>query len=79
MPGLLIRVERHDARVWLEDLRVECANAVVRDRVRAVVERAVECVSPIWAPTPLVAAPLGEGDRDPIKREEGQQSKAMDM
>jgi len=78
VPGLLIRVERHEARVWLEDLRVECGNAVVRDRVRAVVERAVECISPMWAPAPLLAAPLERGERETFKREAEPQSKAAD-
>jgi hypothetical protein len=35
---------KHIARVWLEDLEVECANAVLRDRIRVVVERAIETV-----------------------------------
>lgn len=62
MPGLLIEVERHAARVWLEDLRIECPNGVVRDRVRAVVERAVECVSTLWAP-PVVGTGGGGADK----------------
>jgi hypothetical protein len=36
------RVDKHIARVWLEDLEVECANAVLRDRIRVVVERALK-------------------------------------
>ncbi|KAB8437340.1 hypothetical protein FH972_025020 [Carpinus fangiana] len=48
-PGLKIRVDRHVATVWLEDLSVECASAPLRDRVRAVVERGVECVAPLWS------------------------------
>lgn len=48
VPGVEIRVDRMVARVWLEDLDVECANRVFGDRVRAVVERAVEVVAPLW-------------------------------
>lgn len=50
VPGLEIKVDKHVARVWLENLEVECANAVLRDRVRVVVERAVETVAGLWAP-----------------------------
>lgn len=49
VPGIEIRVDKHVARVWLENLEVECANAVLRDRVRIVVERAVETVAGLWA------------------------------
>jgi len=46
VPGIEIRVDKVVARVWLEDLRVECAqSAVLRDRVGRVVGRAVECLS----------------------------------
>ncbi|KAF1985221.1 metallo-beta-lactamase superfamily protein [Aulographum hederae CBS 113979] len=37
-----------EATVWLEDLEVECVNKIFRERVKRVVERAVEAVSPIW-------------------------------
>lgn len=36
------------AKVWLEDLEVESANRVFGERVRAVVERAVEVTAPLW-------------------------------
>ncbi|KAJ5458726.1 Pre-mRNA 3'-end-processing endonuclease polyadenylation factor C-term [Penicillium sp. IBT 31633x] len=49
VPGIEIRVDKHIARVWLEDLEVECANPVLRDRIRVVVERAVETVAGLWA------------------------------
>ncbi|CAI7638421.1 unnamed protein product [Penicillium manginii] len=49
IPGLEIKVDKHIARVWLETLEVECANPVLRDRVRIVVERAVETVAGLWA------------------------------
>ncbi|KAJ5249633.1 hypothetical protein N7489_000043 [Penicillium chrysogenum] len=49
VPGIEIRVDKHIARVWLEDLEVECANAVLRDRIRVVVERAIETVAGLWA------------------------------
>ena len=48
VPGLVITVDKHIARVWLETLEVECSNGVLRDRVKAVVERAVETVAPLW-------------------------------
>jgi len=48
VPGVEIRVDKHVARVWLETLEVECESGVLRDRVRAVVERAVETVAPLW-------------------------------
>ena len=49
VPGIEIRVDKHVARVWLETLEVECEYGVLRDRVRAVVERAVETVAPLWS------------------------------
>jgi cleavage and polyadenylation specificity factor subunit 3 len=49
VPGIEIKVDKHVARVWLEDLEVECANPVLRDRIRVVVERAVETVAGLWA------------------------------
>lgn len=48
VPGLEIRFDKHVATLWLETLDVECANAVLRDRVKAVVERAVETIAPLW-------------------------------
>jgi cleavage and polyadenylation specificity factor subunit 3 len=49
VPGIEIRVERLAARVWLEDLAVESASRAFGERVRAVLERAVEVVAPLWA------------------------------
>ena len=48
VPGVSITVERMSATVWLEDLDVECSNKVFADRVKAVVERAVEVTAPLW-------------------------------
>ncbi|KAF5003558.1 hypothetical protein FDECE_9897 [Fusarium decemcellulare] len=48
VPGVSIKVDRMAATVWLEDLEVECNNKVFADRVRAVVERAVEVTAPLW-------------------------------
>ncbi|MCJ1435626.1 endoribonuclease ysh1 [Xylographa pallens] len=48
VPGLEIKVDKYIAKVWLETLEVECNYAVLRDRVKAVVERAVETVAPLW-------------------------------
>ena len=49
VPGIEIRFDKHVAKVWLETLEVECASPVLRERVKAVVERAVETVAPLWA------------------------------
>lgn len=59
-PGVEIKVDKHVARVWLENLEVECANPVMRDRVRVVVERAVETVAGMWTEGPP-SAPLSNG------------------
>jgi cleavage and polyadenylation specificity factor subunit 3 len=48
VPGVEIKVDKHVARVWLETLEVECGYQVLKDRVKAVVERAVETVAPLW-------------------------------
>jgi cleavage and polyadenylation specificity factor subunit 3 len=48
VPGIEIKVDKMVARVWLEDLEVECSNRIFGDRVRVVVERAVEVVAPLW-------------------------------
>ncbi|RAK82816.1 cleavage and polyadenylation specifity factor, 73 kDa subunit [Aspergillus costaricaensis CBS 115574] len=67
-PGLEIKVDKHIARIWLEDLEVECANPALRDRVRVVVERAVETVASMWAegpaPATVVAANGESKDQD---------------
>lgn len=49
VPGVEVKVDKQIAKIWLEDLTVECSSGVLRDRVKAVVERAVECVAPIWS------------------------------
>ncbi|KAJ5100055.1 Endoribonuclease ysh1 [Penicillium argentinense] len=66
VPGLEIKVDMHVARVWLENLEVECANGVLRDRVRVVVERAIETVAGLWATSSMprevaVSNGLGKG------------------
>ncbi|EDU43222.1 Endoribonuclease YSH1 [Pyrenophora tritici-repentis] len=48
VPGVEIKFDRFVAKVWLEDLEVECANNALRARVKAVVERGVETVSGLW-------------------------------
>lgn len=68
VPGIEIKADKHVARVWLEDLEVECANAVMRDRVRVVVERAVETVASMWTEGPPSAG-LANGSK--TKMEEG--------
>jgi cleavage and polyadenylation specificity factor subunit 3 len=49
VPGVEIRVDKLVAKVWLEDLEVECPSRVLGERVRTVVERAVEVTAPLWA------------------------------
>jgi cleavage and polyadenylation specificity factor subunit 3 len=48
VPGVEIKVDNRIVKVWLEDLEVECSNKTLGDRVRAVVERAVETIAPLW-------------------------------
>ena len=48
VPGVEIKVDKQVVKVWLETLEVECASNVLRERVKAVVERAVETVAPLW-------------------------------
>jgi cleavage and polyadenylation specificity factor subunit 3 len=49
VPGVEIKFDKFVAKVWLEDLDVECANNALRARVKAVVERGVETVSGLWS------------------------------
>ncbi|KAF2683762.1 hypothetical protein K458DRAFT_389688 [Lentithecium fluviatile CBS 122367] len=49
VPGIEIRFDKYAARVWLEDMDVECASGPLKARVKAVVERGVETVSGLWA------------------------------
>ncbi|KAI1427478.1 cleavage and polyadenylation specificity factor subunit [Xylaria sp. FL1777] len=49
VPGITITLDKMIATVWLEDLEVECTQKVLADRVKAVVERAVEVTAPLWA------------------------------
>jgi len=48
VPGLEIRVDKAVVKVWLETLEVEGGTRSLADRVRAVVERAVEIIAPLW-------------------------------
>ena len=48
VPGVEVKFDRFVAKIWLEDLDVECANNALRARVKAVVERGVETVSGLW-------------------------------
>ena len=48
VPGLEIKVDKIVAKVWLETLEVECGMRSMADRIRAVVERALEVVAPLW-------------------------------
>lgn len=48
VPGVVIKVDKSVATVWLEDLQVESNSKLLADRVRAVVERAVEVTAPLW-------------------------------
>ncbi|KAH8892064.1 endoribonuclease YSH1 [Thozetella sp. PMI_491] len=47
VPGVSIKVDKMEAKIWLEDLEVECNSRVFSDRVRSVVERAVEVIAPL--------------------------------
>lgn len=49
VPGVEIKFDKVIAKVWLEDLEIECPSRLVEGRVRAVVERAVEVTAPLWA------------------------------
>ena len=49
VPGIEVKVDKWIAKVWLEDLEIECANNALRARVKAVVERGVETVSGLWS------------------------------
>lgn len=50
VPGVEISVDRHVVKVWLETLEVECTTSpVLRDRVKKIVENAVETVAPMWS------------------------------
>lgn len=49
VPGIEVKVDKMVARIWLEDLEVDCANKIFGDRVRVVVEKAVEAVASLWA------------------------------
>lgn len=49
VPGIEIKLnENVSAKVWLEDLSVECGNGIWKGRVENVVREAVEGVSPLW-------------------------------
>lgn len=48
VPGVEIKLDKQVVKVWLETLEVECGSNVLRERVKAVVERAVETVAPLW-------------------------------
>lgn len=48
VPGIEVKVDSMTATIWLEDLEVESNKPVFADRVRAVVERAVEVTAPLW-------------------------------
>ncbi|CAG8941737.1 unnamed protein product [Penicillium salamii] len=65
VPGIEIKVDKHIARVWLEDLEVECANAVLRDRIRVVVERAIETAAGLWADTLIPRDVVANGSTNP--------------
>jgi cleavage and polyadenylation specificity factor subunit 3 len=49
VPGIEVKFDKYVARIWLEDLEVECKSGALRARVKAVVERGVETVSGLWS------------------------------
>lgn len=48
VPGVEVRAGALSAQVWLENLEIECKSKVLAERVRQVVERAVEVSAPLW-------------------------------
>lgn len=48
VPGVEIKVDKQVVKVWLETLEVEGGSNVLKERVKAVVERAVETIAPLW-------------------------------
>lgn len=56
VPGVEITVEKHVAKIWLETLEVECEFKPLKERVKAVAERAVETVAPLWGEIGNVSA-----------------------
>lgn len=50
VPGLCVKLGNQEVKVWLENLEIEYAkeSKTVADRVRAVVERAISIVAPLW-------------------------------
>ncbi|KAI1084022.1 beta-lactamase-like protein [Whalleya microplaca] len=48
VPGVTIKVDKMVATVWLENLEIECTNKAFADRVKRVVETAVEVTAPLW-------------------------------
>lgn len=49
VPGLEIKLDdKFSAKVWLETLEVECSTKSLRERIKAVVDRAAEVVAPLW-------------------------------
>ncbi|KAJ4991805.1 Endoribonuclease YSH1 [Stagonosporopsis vannaccii] len=48
VPGIEVKFDRFVAKIWLEDLDIECTNNALRARVKAVVERGVETISGLW-------------------------------
>ena len=48
VPGVEVRIDKYVAKIWMESLEVECASQVFAQRVKAVVDRAVETVAPLW-------------------------------
>lgn len=71
VPGIEIKVDKHIARVWLENLDVECSNPVLRDRVRVVVERAVETVAGMWAEGPPSASAVNGSGKEGVHDTKG--------
>jgi cleavage and polyadenylation specificity factor subunit 3 len=49
VPGVEIKVDKNTAKVWLEDLEIECSHRMLAERVRVVLERAVEVTAPLWS------------------------------
>lgn len=48
VPGIAVKVDRMEAKLWLEDFEIECGHKALADRIRAIVERACDMMDPIW-------------------------------
>ena len=48
VPGVEVKCDDKVAKVWLEGLEVECASKILGERVKAVMDRGIGVVAPVW-------------------------------